>query len=86
MKRLHRYSVYGFRLLISPNNWRPTDIFFTYEGSRFSMLQVEIFDNDHRFLGTVALQNIALDTKRAIREYALKHKNDWAKVHPSYII
>lgn len=86
MKRLHRYSIHGFRLQLAPGRWRTTEIYFTFEGARIGIFHVEVFDDTLRFLGTVATQNLALDTQRDMRAFITKHRNGWHKVPANFLV
>jgi len=86
MKHLHRYSLLGFRLLLSPNRWRVSDVYFTYEGHRVSIFAIEVFDDAGGFLGTVQPFNVSMETHKAMRAYIEKHRNNWRKVPNNFLV
>lgn len=80
MARLHKYSIDGFRLQLSPNNWRPATLFFEMHGALPWITHVEVRSEVGMFLGTVDRSNLALDTNDAMRRYISKHVNKWREI------
>lgn len=86
MKRLHRYSLLGFRLQVSPGRWRVSDMYFTFEGARVQIFAVEVFDDNGMFLGTVQPFNLSLDTIKFMVDYAKRHRNNWRKIPNNFLV
>jgi len=79
------YRVPGFRILLSPNSWRRSDVYFRVVGHSIQLVHIEVFDDEGMFLGTIMRQNFTLETLKAMRTFVTTHKNQWHQMPPNFL-
>ena len=79
--RYPKYTLKGWRLLISPNNWRPVEIYFRVVGHSIQLLGCDVFKDDMTYLGWVERDNINIEVQHAMRKWMNTKKKDWQRIH-----
>jgi hypothetical protein len=80
-QRYPKYVIAGWRMLISPNNWRPVEIYFRVVGHSIQLLGCDIFTDQKEYLGWVERDNINIEVQHAMKKWMLRKKNDWQRIH-----
>lgn len=81
MSHVEKYYIQGFAMVVSPNRVADCDIYFRAIGHSPNIVGVDLYSKEKDYLGFVYPQNLALDVKRAMRNYIMAHKKKWQRIH-----
>jgi len=80
-QRYPKYYLQGWRMLISPNNWRPVDIYFRVVGHSIQLLGCDVFNTIGDYIGWVPRENIDIEVQRQMKKWMQTKKKDWQRLH-----